>query len=196
MVALRIGASDIRPDGQVREQTDQRFIGDDVYNDTGADQTRRLTASPGQSRTFHVATCTDNDGQPSRRRFPGRFRLHANPATDGSRVRFLRTDVDVTPVIRSTQGLKLKVPVDGCARVVVRIRIRPTAEVGSKQSAVITSTWDEELLTHSPCQGRSQGRACQVRTVTWSVRLWIAAGASAGRHGVRTDLPRSDRSCR
>ena len=104
MVALRIGASDIRPDGQVREQTDQQFIGDDVYNDTGADQTRRLTASPGQSRTFHVATCTDNDGQPSRRRFPGRFRLHANPATDGSRVRFLRADVDVTPVIHSTRA--------------------------------------------------------------------------------------------
>ena len=61
-------------------------------------------------------------------------------------MRFLRADVDVTPVIRSTQGLKLKVPVDGYARVVVRIRIRPTAEVGSKQSAVITSTWDEELL--------------------------------------------------
>ena len=90
--------------------------------------------------------CTDNAGSANRRRVPGRFRLQANPAADGSRVRFLHADVDVTPTIRSAEGLRLKVPGSRCVRVEVRIRIRPTAEIGSKHSAVITSTWDEELL--------------------------------------------------
>jgi probable HAF family extracellular repeat protein len=146
MVALRIGASDIRPDAQVKEQTDQQFVGDNIYNTTGADQTRRLTSPRGKSRTFEVAVCTDNAAPSSRRATPGRFRLHANPAADGSRVRFRRADVDVTATIRSTEGLRLKVRSGTCARVEVRIRIRPTAEIGSKHSAVITSTWDEELL--------------------------------------------------
>ena len=149
MVALRIGASDIRPDAQVREQTDQQFLGDNVYNTTGADQTRRLTSPRGRSRTFEVAVCTDNDGKPSRHTNPrGRFRLQANPAGDGSRVRFAYADADVTATIRSAEGLRLKVPGPGrrCVRVEVRIRIRPTAEIGSKHAAVITATWDEELL--------------------------------------------------
>ena len=71
MVALRIGASDIRPDGQVREQTDQQFIGDDVYNDTGADQTRRLTASPDSHAPSMWRPVRTTTGSPAGADFPG-----------------------------------------------------------------------------------------------------------------------------
>ena len=169
MVALSIGASDIRPDAQVREQTDQQYLGDNVYNTTGADQTRRLTSRRGQSAPSQVAVCTDNAGPPNRRRVPGRFRLQANPAADGSRVRFLHADVDVTPTIRSAEGLRLKVP----GR---RMRSRRGADQDPTHRRDRLQAFGRDhldmgrgTLTHRPCQGRGQGRARQIRTVRWPV---------------------------
>jgi probable HAF family extracellular repeat protein len=146
VAALRIGTSDIRPDGQVKEHFDQHYVGDNIYNTTGVDQTRRLTAQRGQPHTFDVAVCTDSDDPARRTDVGGRFQLHANPAAAGSRVRYYRHEVDVTNTIRSIDGLGLTVRPRACAVVEVRIAIRLDAEIGSIHKAVLTATWDEEHL--------------------------------------------------
>ena len=50
-----------RPDAQIRLASQTAFVGNNVYNTTGAGQTRSTTSTPGQRRTFVVRLQNDGD---------------------------------------------------------------------------------------------------------------------------------------
>ena len=52
-------SSSYRPDGHLRLSTQKWFVGNDVYNSTGAQQTRSTTGGPGQKRSFVVRVQND-----------------------------------------------------------------------------------------------------------------------------------------
>ena len=59
MTAVRIRASDVRPDLLVQRPDGASVLGDDVFSENPEDQTRTWSVRPGGSRTFFVEVCND-----------------------------------------------------------------------------------------------------------------------------------------
>ena len=139
VTAVRIRASDVRPDLLVQRPDDASVLGDDVFSDNPEDQTRTWSVRPGGSRTFFVEVCND----PRDRRnddFQAPLVLHA----DGARTTWVRGRRDVTEAITSTAGLSLRVYTGRCKRVRVTTQAGVDAPVGSLLPSTLRADWAGE----------------------------------------------------
>jgi hypothetical protein len=143
VAAVKIRTSDVRPDLLVRRTSDETSLGEDVYADTAADQTRRWPSPAENTRTFEVKVCND----PRQRRgddFQAPIVLTAGAADQGSRTRWFRRGQEVTDTITSAGGLTMKVYTSRCRPLRITTRIHPDAAVGSLHPTTLRADWTGE----------------------------------------------------
>lgn len=132
--ALVIRASDQRPDALIASQSDPRFVGNNVYNVTGAHQTKTAAARRTQTRSFPVLVT--NDGNTS-----NTFVLRGTGSRPGATVRYFTGYRDVTAEMRSAGGWRAPLSPKGSHDLTVRITPRKSAKVSSVQTATVSATW-------------------------------------------------------
>ena len=143
VAAVKIRTSDVRPDLLVRRTSDETSLGEDVYADTAAGQTRRWPSPAGNTRTFEVQVCND----PRQRRrddFKAPFVLKAQAADQGSRTRWFQGRQDVTGAITSAGGLAMRIYTGRCRPLRITTRIHPDAAVGSRHPTTLRAEWTGE----------------------------------------------------
>ena len=131
---LVVRPSDQRPDAWISTSALSSYVGNNVYNSTGAKQTRTLSAQRGRTRTFHVRVYNDGTGQND-------FVVRGSAARPGSTVRYLREGKDITGVVRSAGGWRIQL--GRASYVSLEVRVTPTAsaKVGAVKPATVTATW-------------------------------------------------------
>ena len=143
VAAVRIRTSDVRPDLLVRRTTEGTWLGDDVFTDTAAEQTRHWASTPGEIRTFEVDVCND----PRFRRpddFSAPLALHAEAVDQDSKARWYRGRREVTDRIISPEGLAMRVVTGRCQPLRIMTRIRSDAAVGSLHPTTLWADWTGE----------------------------------------------------
>lgn len=131
---VTIAASDQRPDLLVSAAPNTAYVGNNLYNTTGAGQTKSRTARRTQTRTFFVRVV--NDGN-----VPNTFVMRGSKAQKGSTVRFYSDGTDVTSALRSTAGRRVTLAPADYRTVTVRITILRGAAIGSTKQASVKATW-------------------------------------------------------
>jgi hypothetical protein len=122
-----------KPDGRVRLGTSGAFIGNDVYNTTGANQTATGSAKPGKTVTFNLSV--QNDGGKA-----DRFKLKGVGSTAKYSIVYKNGATNITAAVKAgTYRTTSLAP--GAARVIsVVVSVKSGAAVGSKLSTLITIT--------------------------------------------------------
>ncbi|MGZ4783971.1 MAG: N-acetylmuramoyl-L-alanine amidase, partial [Oryzihumus sp.] len=131
---VTIAPSDQRPDGWISTAASSGYVGNDVYNTTGYQQTRTLKGRRTQARTFYVRVYNDGNVKNS-------FAVRGSAARSGSRVRYLHGSTDVTTAMRSTNGWKVTLAPGAYRLLKVQITVLRTASFGSLKPATVRSTW-------------------------------------------------------
>jgi hypothetical protein len=131
---LTIGASDQQPDALISTSAATGFVGDNIYNSTGAGQTATLNALRGQVRNFFVRVV--NDGNET-----NTIAIRGSAAAAGSTVAYFAGSTDVTATMRSATGLRVTLAPAAARLIRVRIVALPDAVVGSSKPARVTGTW-------------------------------------------------------
>jgi hypothetical protein len=133
-ITLTINASDQQPDALISTSATSGYVGNDIYNTTGAGQTRTATARRTKVRTFYVRVT--NDGNTT-----NTFRLTGSAPTTGSSVRYHSGTTDITTQMRSATGYRLTLPAGGRKVLRVTIAITRSASIGSTKTATVRATW-------------------------------------------------------
>jgi N-acetylglucosamine-6-sulfatase len=131
---LTIGASDQQPDATISTGQSRAYVGNDVYNTTGARQTQTQTARRRETRTFRIRVY--NDGN-----IRNTLSLRSGPDQRGSRVRYHSAGHDVTRAMRSRSGLRVRLRPGLSRPVLARVTILRSATVGSAKQATIRGVW-------------------------------------------------------
>ena len=131
---VTIGASDQRPDLLVSTAPNTAYVGNNVYNSTGAGQTRSLTGRRTQTRTFYVRV--GNDGN-----VRNTFAVKGSKAQSGSTVRVYSGATDITSALSSTAGWRVTLAPAAYKTLTVRIKVLRGAAIGSSQQASVKATW-------------------------------------------------------
>ena len=139
--ALVIRASDQRPDAWVSRRPSAGYVGDNVFNATGAGQTRTLSARRAQTRSFYVRVYNDGNAtdtmtvRGSRSRAGAAIRYATGPPDSTSWTR------DVTRAMRSAGGWRVSLAPHRYQRIRVQVTVRRGPVVGSRQPAACPATW-------------------------------------------------------
>jgi hypothetical protein len=131
---LVIRASDQRPDGWVSTSPNSSYAGNNVYNSTGAKQTRTVSGRRTRTRVFHVRVYNDGNAVNT-------FTLRGSVARAGSTVRYLIQGKDVTGSLRSREGRRIRMGPGLYTSFEVRVTPRSSAAVGSVKPAAVTASW-------------------------------------------------------
>jgi hypothetical protein len=134
ITTLTIKTSDQRPDGLISAASSSGYIGNNVYNTTGYNQTKTSSARRGQTKTFYVRVCNDGNVQNS-------FTIKGSAATSGSTVRYYSGLTNITTGMRSTAGYKVSLAPGAYKQVKVQISVTSSAAPGSTKSATVSGTW-------------------------------------------------------
>jgi uncharacterized membrane protein len=131
-VSLR--ESDQRPDLKVSTAARRGYIGDDVYNDTAARQTKTAPARRGGTRSFYVRLHNDHDAA-----ITTSIRPRQTPS--GVRVRYIHAGEDVTKAVTGRGGWKVSVRPD--RRVLVRLDVTAgrRLRLGATPTVKLAATW-------------------------------------------------------
>ena len=122
-----------QPDLRVKAGFTGPFVGDDVYNTTGVDQTRRLAVAPGRTATYVV--WVQNDA-----RRPDTVRLRGTTATGAFRVRYTIDGERRTAAIGAGTYLTPVLDPGATQAVRVDVLVGPHADPGAALTAALTAT--------------------------------------------------------
>ena len=89
-----------RPDNLIKNQGETEYIGDDIYNSDGTDQTKSQEIPPGQTAIYHIQI--QNDGN-----YPSMFQIIGTPSDGGWEVKYydaLTGGEDITDLITGPYG--------------------------------------------------------------------------------------------
>ncbi len=131
---LTIAASDQRPDGLVSTAKSSGYVGNDVYNTTGAGQTKATQARRTQVRTFYVRVA--NDGNVT-----NTFTVKGSAAKAGSTVTYLSGTSNVTRAMRSPAGWRVTLGAGTARLVTVRVAVTRKARIGVVLPAMVRAAW-------------------------------------------------------
>jgi hypothetical protein len=131
---LTIAASDQRPDGLISTAKSSGFVGNNVYNTTGAGQTKATKARRTQVRTFYVRVA--NDGNVT-----NTFTVKGSAAKAGSTVTYLSGTTNVTRAMRSSAGWRVTLGAGKVRAVTVRVAVTRTAKIGAVLPATVRAAW-------------------------------------------------------
>lgn len=133
-----IAASDQRPDGWVSTAVGSGYVGNNIYNTTGRQQTRTLLAPRTQGRTFYVRVYNDGNAKNT-------FAIRGSAARAGSTVRYYSGSNEVTAAMRSASGLRVALKPGAQRLVVVRLKILRSAAVGTRKPVSVSGTWTGDV---------------------------------------------------
>ena len=133
-ITLTINASDQQPDALISTTATGGYVGNDIYNTTGAGQTKTATARRTKVRTFYVRVT--NDGNTT-----NTFRLTGSVATTGSTVRYYSGTTNITAQMRSATGYPVTLAAGARKVLRVTIAITRSAAIGSTKTATVRATW-------------------------------------------------------
>lgn len=125
-----------QPDAQIRLARQTAFAGDDVYNLTGAGQTRSTTAAPGQRRTFVVRL--QNDGNAT-----DGFTVRGCSAAAGFSVRYLAGTsgtTNITSAVTTGTYAVAGLAPGAAAALRAEVTVLAGARRGTVQSCLVTAT--------------------------------------------------------
>ncbi len=131
---VTIATSDQRPDGLISTAARTGYVGNNVYNATGAHQAKTVSARRSHTRTFYARV--GNDGNVT-----DAFKIRGSAARAGSRVRFFRGTTEITSAMRSAAGWAATLAPGASKTIRMRIRVRSTAAFGSTKPGTVTATW-------------------------------------------------------
>jgi hypothetical protein len=134
LAGLVIASSDQQPDGLVSTRSSAGYVGDDIYNTTGAGQAKTLAAPRGTTRVFYVRVYNDGTVRNA-------ITLRGSASPPRSTVRYFRGSTNVTAAMRSAAGLTFQLQPDEFRQVRVETTVGPRAAIGSLKPAAITGTW-------------------------------------------------------
>ena len=122
-----------QPDGRVRIGTSGAFVGDGVYNTTGASQAKTGSAKPGKTVTFNVSI--GNDGKDT-----DRFKLKGAGGTSAFGVVYKAGATTITPaVVAGTWKTRALAP--GASQVItVIVSVKPGAPTGATLVRTLRAT--------------------------------------------------------
>jgi hypothetical protein len=122
-----------KPDGRIRLGTGS-YVGNNIYNITGTNQTRTASAAPSASITFGISI--QNDGTSA-----DRFTVQATgTAVSGYAVKYFRRTTDITAaVVAGTYQTSSLAPL-GTYLIMAKVTVKSTASVGSKVARLLIVT--------------------------------------------------------
>ena len=123
-----------RPDTWIRTTPSGRYAGDDVYNTSGAGQTKTLTARRNRSRTFYLRIYNEADSTRT-------YVVKASAARAESRVWYWSGGHSVHSALRSRGGWRITLAPGAHRQVGVRIKVRAHATIGSLKPITVTAAW-------------------------------------------------------
>jgi hypothetical protein len=132
---VRIAASDQRPDGWISTADGSGYVGNNIYNTTGAKQSKQLSARRTQTRTFYVRVYNDGNVKNS-------ITLTGTPPSSGSAVSYLSGTTNITRGMRSAAGYRVSLAPGAHKLLKVRIKLLRTAAYGSLKTAKVTGSWN------------------------------------------------------
>lgn len=133
-MTVTIDPSDQRPDALVSTAATTGYIGNNIYNTTGANQTETLTTRRAQTRTFYVRIA--NDGTVT-----NTFELHGSVPVAGSSVRYFSGTNEITTAMRSDSGWPVTLARGTSRTMKMQIRVLTTATIGSLKPGTVTAAW-------------------------------------------------------
>jgi hypothetical protein len=133
-MTVTIKASDQRPDGWISTASGRGYVGNNVYNTTGVDQTRTLNARRAQYRDFYVRVYNDGNATNT-------FTLKGSAAVSGSTVRYYAGSTSITTAMRSAAGYRVTLKAGAYKQLRVRITVGSSAAIGSAKPATVTAKW-------------------------------------------------------
>ena len=132
--SLVIAASDQRPDVLISTASSSGYAGNNVYNTTGAGQTRTSRARRTQTRVFYARF--QNDGNVA-----NTFSIRGSAARRGSSVSYYRGSQRVTTSMRSAAGLKVTLAPGASIVVKTHVRAHRSASIGSLKPVTVSARW-------------------------------------------------------
>jgi len=132
--SVTIGASDQRPDALISTAASSAYVGNNVYNSSGAGQTRTLSARRTVAKAFFVRMYNDGNVANS-------LVLRGTAAQSGSSVAYYSGTTNVTRRMRSAAGWPVFLTAGTYKSVKVLIRPLTGARVGTFKSAAVSGTW-------------------------------------------------------
>ena len=133
---VTIGASDQQPDALISLKAASGYIGDGVYNTTGAGQTKLASQVRGKKRVFYVQV--SNDGNVA-----NTFEVKGTTSPRAASVKYFlgTTATNITTAMLSSAGYGLTLDPGVSQTVRVEIKLKATAVVGTKKAASVTVAW-------------------------------------------------------
>jgi hypothetical protein len=122
-----------QPDGRVRVGTAGAFVGDNVYNRTGAGQTSTVAARRGTTITFGLSIQNDGTG-------PDAFNVKGGASAGGYSVRYSKGATDITTAVMAGTFRTARLGAGGAQVITARVTITANAKAGSTLSRLITLT--------------------------------------------------------
>jgi hypothetical protein len=131
---VTIGTSDQQPDALISTKAARSYLGNNIYNRTGAGQTKSLSGRRGTTRTFYVRISNDGNVRNT-------FRVRGSAAGAGSKTRYFAGSTNITAPMRSTSGWAVTLA-PGASRVLtLKLKVRAGAVLGSVKRATVSATW-------------------------------------------------------
>ena len=122
-----------RPDGRIRLGTGA-FVGDNVYNTTGAGQSRTGSAAKGKTITFGISIQNDGSGA-------DRFKVKATGAAASAyTVKYFHGTTDITAAVVAGSYLTPSLAPGATYLITARVTVKSTAAVGSSVTRLVTLT--------------------------------------------------------
>jgi hypothetical protein len=125
-----------QPDALIKLSSDAAYLGDGVYNLTGASQTRSATVAKGKSLTFFFQVQNDGGATDS-------FTIQGPAGSGGFTVKYLQGSsgsTDITTAVTAGTYSVNNLAVGGSAVLRAVVTASRTAAVGAAQSCLVTST--------------------------------------------------------
>ncbi|HUR16103.1 MAG TPA: hypothetical protein VMZ33_02350 [Candidatus Limnocylindrales bacterium] len=135
-VVLRKGSEWIplsprRPDGRIRLRNGA-FVGNNVYNGTGVNQTRTGSAAPGQVIMFGISAQNDSA-------IADRIRVGATgTSVSGYTIKYFTGSTDVTLAVNSGTYQTPVLPAGGSVLITAKVTVKQSAADGSSISRLVT----------------------------------------------------------
>jgi arabinogalactan oligomer/maltooligosaccharide transport system substrate-binding protein len=129
-----MNAANRRPDGRIRLGTSGAYVGNNVYNTTGAGQSKTGSAKKGKTITFGISIQNDGTGA-------DRFTVKATGTAAGAyTVKYFSGSTDITAkVVAGTYRTPSLAP-GAASLVTAKVTVKMTAPAGSKVTRLVTIT--------------------------------------------------------
>jgi uncharacterized membrane protein len=131
MVVITYAPPSYRPDGMIKRATStETFVGNNIYNTTGANQTRGWSAARGRTREFSVKFGNDGNVGDS-------YVIKGCGSSAGFTVKYFRGATGITQAVTSGTYRTAQLSAGATTTITLRIHVTSTATMGATKGCVV-----------------------------------------------------------